>query len=43
MITGHIGEHLRESIAYVRMNGVVPPWAEEAPQQEQEQSEWPKP
>jgi uncharacterized damage-inducible protein DinB len=29
MITGHTGEHLGQSIAYARMNGIVPPWAEE--------------
>jgi len=41
MITGHFGEHLGQSIAYARMNGVVPPWTEEQPQQ-QKQSEKPK-
>jgi uncharacterized damage-inducible protein DinB len=30
MITGHTGEHLGQSIAYARMNGVVPPWTEPA-------------
>src|SRR6266849_4237136 len=29
-ITGHLGEHLGQSIAYARVNGVVPPWTEEA-------------
>ena len=24
---GHISEHLGQSIAYARMNGVVPPWS----------------
>jgi uncharacterized damage-inducible protein DinB len=43
MITGHFGEHLGQSIAYARMNGVVPPWTEEAQKQEQKQSEKPKP
>jgi len=33
MISGHIGEHLGQSIAYVRMNGIVPPWTAEAEQQ----------
>jgi uncharacterized damage-inducible protein DinB len=33
MITGHMGEHLGQSIAYVRMNGIVPPWTAEAEQQ----------
>jgi uncharacterized damage-inducible protein DinB len=41
MITGHFGEHLGQSIAYARMNGVVPPWTEEQ-QQQQKQSEKPK-
>src|SRR5712692_8998524 len=33
MITGHFGEHLDQSIAYARMNGVVPPWTEGFQQQ----------
>jgi hypothetical protein len=33
MITGHTGEHLGQSIAYARMNGVVPPWTADAEQQ----------
>ena len=41
MITGHTGEHLGQSIAYARMNGIVPPWTEEA-QQQQKQAEKPK-
>jgi uncharacterized damage-inducible protein DinB len=41
MITGHFGEHLGQSIAYARMNGVVPPWTEEQ-QQQQKQGEKPK-
>ncbi len=32
-ITGHFGEHLGQSIAYARVNGVVPPWTEESQQQ----------
>lgn len=32
MITGHTGEHLGQSIAYARMNGIVPPWTEEQQQ-----------
>jgi uncharacterized damage-inducible protein DinB len=43
MITGHFGEHLGQSIAYARMNGVVPPWTEEAMQQQQKPVEKPKP
>jgi uncharacterized damage-inducible protein DinB len=42
VITGHFGEHLGQSIAYARMNGVVPPWTEEQ-QQQQKQAEKPKP
>jgi uncharacterized damage-inducible protein DinB len=41
MITGHTGEHLGQSIAYARANGIVPPWTEEA-QQQQKQAEKPK-
>ncbi len=40
MITGHFGEHLGQSIAYARTNGLVPPWTEE--QQQQKQAEKPK-
>jgi uncharacterized damage-inducible protein DinB len=29
-IARHLGEHLGQSIAYARVNGVVPPWTEEA-------------
>jgi uncharacterized damage-inducible protein DinB len=42
MITGHLGEHLGQSIAYARTNGIVPPWTEEQ-QQQQKQAEKPKP
>jgi uncharacterized damage-inducible protein DinB len=42
MITGHFGEHLGQSIAYARVNGVVPPWTEES-QQQQKTAEKPKP
>jgi uncharacterized damage-inducible protein DinB len=41
LITGHFGEHLGQSIAYARMNGVVPPWTEEQ-QRQQKQAEKPK-
>jgi uncharacterized damage-inducible protein DinB len=30
LISGHTGEHLGQSIAYARMNAVVPPWTAEA-------------
>jgi uncharacterized damage-inducible protein DinB len=43
MITGHFGEHLGQSIAYARINGVVPPWTEEAQQQQQKPADKPKP
>jgi hypothetical protein len=43
MITGHFGEHLGQSIAYARMNGIVPPWTEEAQQPQQKPAEKPKP
>jgi uncharacterized damage-inducible protein DinB len=39
-ITGHFGEHLGQSIAYARQNGIVPPWTEERQRQEAEK---PKP
>jgi hypothetical protein len=35
LITGHTGEHLGQSIAYARMNGVVPPRTEEQQRQQQ--------
>ncbi|HUC53772.1 MAG TPA: DinB family protein [Candidatus Cybelea sp.] len=40
-ITGHFGEHLGQSIAYARVNGIVPPWTEES-QQQQKQADKPK-
>jgi uncharacterized damage-inducible protein DinB len=39
--TGHWGEHLGQSIAYARSNGIVPPWTEEQ-QQQQKQAQKPK-
>jgi uncharacterized damage-inducible protein DinB len=42
MIIGHFGEHLGQSIAYARVNGITPPWTEEA-QQQQKAAEKPKP
>lgn len=41
VIAGHFGEHLGQSIAYARINGVTPPWTEEA--QQQKPAEKPKP
>lgn len=29
-IARHLGEHLGQSIAYARVNGITPPWTEEA-------------
>jgi uncharacterized damage-inducible protein DinB len=43
MITGHFGEHLGQSIAYARVNGVVPPWTEESQKQQQKPADKPKP
>ncbi len=43
MITGHFGEHLGQSIAYARMNGIVPPWTAEAQQQQEKPADKPKP
>jgi len=41
-ILRHLGEHLGQSIAYARMNGVVPPWTEEQQQRQQEQKKQPE-
>jgi len=35
-VVRHAGEHLGQSIAYARMNGVVPPWTEDAQRQQQQ-------
>jgi uncharacterized damage-inducible protein DinB len=43
MIVGHFGEHLGQSIAYARVNGITPPWTEEAQQQQQKAAGKPKP
>lgn len=29
-LAGHLSEHLGQSIAYARVNGITPPWTEEA-------------
>ena len=42
-ISGHFGEHLGQSIAYARMNGVVPPWTEDFQKQQQKPADKPKP
>jgi len=31
VLMGHLHEHLGQSIAYARTNGVVPPWSEQTP------------
>ncbi len=36
-IIRHLGEHLGQSIAYARVNGVVPPWTEEQQRQQRQQ------
>jgi uncharacterized damage-inducible protein DinB len=41
MITGHMGEHLGQSIAYARINGIVPPWTADA--ELQKSADKPKP
>jgi uncharacterized damage-inducible protein DinB len=43
MIDRHWGEHLGQSIAYARVNGIVPPWTEEFQQQQQKPADKPKP
>ena len=40
-LTAHQHEHLGQSIAYARMNGITPPWTEE--QQKKQQAQQPKP
>ncbi len=37
-IAEHLGEHLGQSIAYARVNGVVPPWTEDFQRRAQEQA-----
>ena len=36
-MTRHLGEHLGQSIAYARINGIVPPWTEEQQRLQQQQ------
>lgn len=40
-ILQHLGEHLGQSIAYARMNSVVPPWTEEQQRRQQQQQQKP--
>jgi len=42
-ITGHFGEHLGQSIAYARVNGIVPPWTEDSQKQQQKPADKSKP
>jgi len=35
-VVRHAGEHLGQSIAYARVNGIVPPWTEDAQRQQQQ-------
>jgi uncharacterized damage-inducible protein DinB len=35
VILEHLGEHFGQSVAYARMNGIVPPWTEEMLRQQQ--------
>jgi uncharacterized damage-inducible protein DinB len=42
-MTGHLGEHLGQSIAYARINAVVPPWTEQQLKQQQKPAEKPSP
>lgn len=41
-IIAHMSEHLGQSIAYARINGIVPPWTAEQQQQQKKQAEKPK-
>jgi uncharacterized damage-inducible protein DinB len=43
MIDRHSGEHLGQSIAYARMNGVVPPWTEDFQRLQKVPADKPKP
>lgn len=43
LVTGHFGEHLGQSIAYARINGIVPPWTEEVQKSQNKPAEKPKP
>jgi len=42
-VVAHAHEHLGQSIAYARVNGVVPPWTAAAQQQRQSQQAPPRP
>lgn len=38
-MTRHMAEHLGQSIAYARINGIVPPWTEEQQRRRQQQQQ----
>jgi uncharacterized damage-inducible protein DinB len=38
-VVRHAGEHLGQSIAYARVNGIVPPWTEDAQRQQRPSGE----
>jgi len=33
IIANHVSEHMGQSVAYARMNGIVPPWSRPASSQ----------
>jgi len=41
-IMRHMGEHLGQSIAYARIEGIVPPWTEEQQREQKKPQEKPK-
>ena len=41
-IVRHAAEHLGQSIAYARMNGIVPPWTEDAQKEQKKEAAKPK-
>jgi uncharacterized damage-inducible protein DinB len=43
LCTRHLGEHLGQTIAYARMNGIVPPWTEGFQREQHKPAEKPKP
>ena len=41
-IVRHAAEHLGQSIAYARMNGIIPPWTEDAQKEQKKEAAKPK-
>ncbi len=39
ILSGHSHEHLGQSIAYARSNGIVPPWSQPAPEESSDKAE----